>query len=60
MHLEYLPLLENLQMTTQYMWGLVVLGYLYNDLCNAVERGRTNATGCVVLLHVHVLYINIF
>ncbi len=50
--LDYLPLLENLHETAQYSWGSAVLSYLYNGLCKATEKGRTNAAGCAVLLQV--------
>jgi hypothetical protein len=50
--LEYLPLLADLHETTQYSWGSAVLSYLYNGLCKATEKGRTNAAGCAILLQV--------
>ena len=50
--LEYLPLLADLHETAQYSWGSAVLSYLYNGLCKATEKGRTNASGCAVLLQV--------
>jgi hypothetical protein len=50
--LEYLPLLENLHETARYSWGSAVLSYLYNGLCKATEKGRTNAAGCAILLQV--------
>lgn len=54
--LEHLPLLEDLNQTTQYRLHLVVSSYLFSGLCKVVASGRSNATGYAVLLNVYLIW----
>ena len=51
----YLPCLQDWDDSGEYSWGSAVLGYLYQQLCEACHRTRgTYATqsGCTYLLQV--------
>lgn len=52
--LENLLLLEDVHQIAQYNWVFAILSYLNVSLCKIVASRRSNVTGCVVLLQVHV------
>ena len=51
-HLQYLPLLEDLEIFRTYSIGAAVLAHLYRELHEATKPRRTNMAGCLQLLQV--------
>ncbi|KAI0492252.1 hypothetical protein KFK09_026521 [Dendrobium nobile] len=59
-HLQYLPLMEDIAIFRTYLLGGAVLAHLYRELSQATRPKRANIAGCIHLLqiwaweHLHV------
>ncbi|PKU61815.1 Serine/threonine-protein phosphatase 7 long form like [Dendrobium catenatum] len=51
-HLQYLPLLEDIHLFSTYSIGGAVLAHLYRELTEATKPKRANIAGCVHLLQI--------
>ena len=49
-HIQFLPLLENLDKICRYSWGAATLAHLYRNLCRCAKKNVNNFAGCGVLL----------
>ncbi|CAK8533946.1 unnamed protein product [Lathyrus sativus] len=49
-HLQYLPLLEDLNEVSRYSWGAATLAHLYRNLCRCAMKNVHNFVGCGVLI----------
>src|ERR1044072_6412657 len=49
--LRYLILLQDFDAARRYSWGSAVLGYLYHQLCLAMNMDKKDIVGYTVLLH---------
>ncbi|CAK8543681.1 unnamed protein product [Lathyrus sativus] len=49
-HLQYLPLLEDLNEVSRYSWGVSTLAHLYRNLCRCEMKNVHNFAGCGVLI----------
>ncbi|CAK8571411.1 unnamed protein product [Lathyrus sativus] len=47
-HLQFLPLLEDLIQISRYSWGVATLAHLYKNLCRCARKNVHNFAGCGV------------
>ncbi|KAH1039406.1 hypothetical protein J1N35_041149, partial [Gossypium stocksii] len=55
-HLMYLPLFVDFQVTHSYNWGLSVLAMLYCELFQVTKHDTQDICGCQILLQSWALY----